>query len=138
MQSPLYDKAERLWLGRPVERNASMSATKLIILLLIIIVLFILASVGALPLASSASAASAPAQTAREELREEFHQTYALSPNGRVNLQNINGAVKITGWDRNEVKIDAVKRAYTPERLKEAEIAVETSPDALRVKTKYP
>ena len=30
---------------------------------------------------------------------EEFHQTYPLNANGRVELQNINGAVHITAWD---------------------------------------
>jgi hypothetical protein len=34
-----------------------------------------------------------------EELREE-HQTYNLSPIGRVSLENINGGVQIKVWDR--------------------------------------
>jgi hypothetical protein len=40
---------------------------------------------------------------------EEFHQTYALTPDGRVELDNINGDVHISTWDRSEVKVDAVK-----------------------------
>jgi hypothetical protein len=47
------------------------------------------------------------------DVTEEFHQTYALSPNGRVELDNINGAVHISTWDQNEVKVDAVKSAGT-------------------------
>jgi hypothetical protein len=42
---------------------------------------------------------------------EEFHQTYSLTSDGRVSLNNINGAAHISAWDRNEVKVDAVKRA---------------------------
>jgi len=38
---------------------------------------------------------------ASESLTEEFHKTYTLSADGRVSLENINGAVTITGWDRN-------------------------------------
>src|SRR6266568_4039027 len=45
----------------------------------------------------------------RGALSEEFHQTYALTADGRVELDNINGPVHISSWDRNEVKVDAVK-----------------------------
>ena len=38
---------------------------------------------------------------------EEFHKTVSLNASGRVSLENINGNVEITGWDRNEVQIDA-------------------------------
>ena len=38
---------------------------------------------------------------------EEFHRTVTLNANGRVSLENINGNVEITGWDKNEVQIEA-------------------------------
>jgi hypothetical protein len=41
---------------------------------------------------------------------------------GRVSLKNVNGAVHISAWDRNEVQVDAIKRASTQEALNEAEI----------------
>ncbi|HEV2765948.1 MAG TPA: DUF4097 family beta strand repeat-containing protein [Pyrinomonadaceae bacterium] len=106
----------------------------------VIIMWAVLAAVVALAAAGWVAPASS-AQTREEtrpELREEFHQTYPLSPTGRVALENINGSVRIQGWDRNEVKVDAVKRAYTPERLAEAEIRVDATADSVRVKTKYP
>jgi DUF4097 and DUF4098 domain-containing protein YvlB len=76
--------------------------------------------------------------TTRAELTEEFHQTYPLSANGRVALSNINGSVKISAWDRNEVKVDAVKRAHTPERLREAQIKVDANSGAIEIETEYP
>jgi DUF4097 and DUF4098 domain-containing protein YvlB len=69
---------------------------------------------------------------------EEFHQTYAISPGGRVELDNINGAVHISTWDRNEVKVDAVKYAGTKERLDEARIEVDSGKDYVSIRTKYP
>ncbi|HVP50330.1 MAG TPA: DUF4097 family beta strand repeat-containing protein [Candidatus Bathyarchaeia archaeon] len=69
---------------------------------------------------------------------EEFHRTVPLSANGRVSLENVNGNVTITGWERNEVQIDAVKKADTQEKLAEATIEVVTSSDSVRIKTKYP
>jgi DUF4097 and DUF4098 domain-containing protein YvlB len=68
---------------------------------------------------------------------EEFHHTYALSANGRIALQNINGAVHISVWDQNEVKVDAVKRAHTAERLKDAEIRVDARADSISIETHY-
>jgi DUF4097 and DUF4098 domain-containing protein YvlB len=75
---------------------------------------------------------------AADELREEFHQTYPLSANGRVSLENVNGGVRITVWDRTDVQVDAVKRAYKQERLNDAKIEVSASSEAIRIKTNYP
>ena len=57
---------------------------------------------------------------------EEFHQTYPLTANGHVELENINGSVHIAVWDQNQLKLDAVKRARNQEQLKDAEIRVES------------
>lgn len=72
------------------------------------------------------------------EVREEFHQTYPLSASGRVSVENINGGVRIAVWDQNEVKVDAVKKAYRRERLDEAKIEVNATADSVRIKTEYP
>jgi DUF4097 and DUF4098 domain-containing protein YvlB len=72
------------------------------------------------------------------DFTEEFHQTYALNSGGSVELDNINGAVHISVWDQNEVKVDAVKYAGTKERLDEARIDIDSHPDHLSIRTKYP
>jgi DUF4097 and DUF4098 domain-containing protein YvlB len=77
-------------------------------------------------------------QTSGYEQTEEFHQTYHLSPSGRVSISNINGNVRISVWDGNEVKVDAVKRASTREGLDEVKVEVTTSADSVRIKTDYP
>jgi DUF4097 and DUF4098 domain-containing protein YvlB len=79
---------------------------------------------------------AAPAQM-RERFEQELHKTYPLSANGRVSVENITGAIHIRTWDRNEVKIDAVKRAHNSRRLAEAEIRIEASAEAVSVKTLY-
>jgi DUF4097 and DUF4098 domain-containing protein YvlB len=68
---------------------------------------------------------------------EEFHHTYPLSADGRVDLQNINGAVHITAWDQNEVKVDAVKRAENDKGLKNTEIRVNSSANSISIETHY-
>lgn len=74
----------------------------------------------------------------RGVVTEEFHHTYPLAANGRLELQNINGAVHITAWDQNQVKVDAVKRGDTAEELKEAEIRVNSSSNSISIDTHYP
>jgi DUF4097 and DUF4098 domain-containing protein YvlB len=70
--------------------------------------------------------------------RDEFHKTYPASSTVNVSLSNINGDVEITGWDRNEVQIDAVKTANSEQKLKEAEIRVDASQSSIHVQTHYP
>src|SRR5215467_9535200 len=70
-------------------------------------------------------------------VREEFHQTYPLTVNGRIDLENINGAVHISVWDQNQVKVDAIKRAGDEERLKNIEIRVNARPESISIETHY-
>jgi DUF4097 and DUF4098 domain-containing protein YvlB len=91
-----------------------------------------------LSLAVILTAASNVLTQQSELLRDEFHQTYPLNAQGRVSLENINGAVRVVAWDRNEVKVDAVKSAYRRDRLDEAKIEVRADANAIHVETTYP
>lgn len=82
-------------------------------------------------------ALGAHASDHRGALTEELHQTYALTADGRIELDNINGAVHISSWDQNEVKVDAVKYADTKERLDEAKIEIDSGKEYLSIRTKY-
>lgn len=83
-------------------------------------------------------ALGAHASEHRGALTEEFHQSYSLAANGRVELDNINGPVHISSWDRNEVKVDAIKSADTKERLDEAKIEIDSGKDYVSIRTRYP
>ena len=82
-------------------------------------------------------ALGAHASDHRGAFTEEFHQTYALTPDGSVELDNINGAVHISTWDQNEVKVDAVKYADAKERLDDARIEIDASKEHLSIRTRY-
>ncbi len=83
-------------------------------------------------------ALGAHASDHRGALTEEFHQTYSLTPDGRIELDNINGPVHISSWERNEVKVDAIKSADTKERLEEAKIEVDAGKEYVSIRTRYP
>src|SRR5262245_42871383 len=89
-------------------------------------------------LVSLATVLGAFAVFAANEVREEFHQTYPLNKQGRVHLENVNGNVHIVTWDREEIKVDAVKHAKKQEHLDEVKIEVDAKADRIRIKTKYP
>ena len=74
---------------------------------------------------------------AQQSQSAEFHKTYPLTANGHVSVGNVNGQVHITGWDRNEVKVDALKLGETQEDLDNAEIVVDAQADNFGIKTKY-
>src|SRR5215813_10947055 len=83
-------------------------------------------------------AALAHARDDRDEAAvEEFHQTYPLDAKGRIELENINGAVHITAWDQNQVKVDAIKRARDKKALDDAEIRVQAHNGSISIATRY-
>jgi hypothetical protein len=68
---------------------------------------------------------------------EDFQRSYALAPNGRVVIDNPYGDVRITGWDRNEVQIQAVKTSGMTGRLEDAAIIVDATDERVSVRTQY-
>lgn len=72
------------------------------------------------------------------EVREELHATYPLTGNGRIQLDNVNGDIRIIAWDRDEVKLDAIKTAKKQEHLDAVKIEINANPDRLQIRTKYP
>jgi DUF4097 and DUF4098 domain-containing protein YvlB len=71
-------------------------------------------------------------------LTEELHKTFPIDADGRVSLNNVNGAVHIAAWDRNEVQVDAVKSAKTKEALSEAQIVIDSATGSISIRTRYP
>ena len=68
---------------------------------------------------------------------EKFEQTYPLNANGRISVDNVNGSIVIEAWDRNEVKLEAVKIGDSRERLSEVEIKIDAKQDFLKVETEF-
>ncbi len=69
--------------------------------------------------------------------RENFNQTYPLTQNGRVSISNINGEIIIDTWERNEVKVDAVKIFEDCDRKIQIDIKVDARPDSVKIETEF-
>jgi len=72
-------------------------------------------------------------------ISKEFNQSYPLAPGGTFELQNVNGAVEVEGWDRDTVEVRAVKTAkHRDSDLERVSIEVDAKPTAISVATHYP
>jgi len=69
---------------------------------------------------------------------ETVDQSYPLAAGGSVSLENINGDVSIEVWERDEVRVFAVKSASSPELLDELEVKVDADKNEVRIDTHYP
>jgi len=68
---------------------------------------------------------------------QEFHETYDLAANGTISVSNTNGNVRVTSWDENRVKVDAVKRGRKDDFAR-VEIQVMAKPERIEIRTVYP
>lgn len=75
---------------------------------------------------------------AAEPYREDFDQTYDITADGRIALENVNGGVVINVWDRNAVRVQATKEADSREDLEKLRIEVTSSASGVRIVTRMP
>jgi len=71
-------------------------------------------------------------------LEEKFEQTYSIEPTATVAIKNGDGAVFVYGSNVNEMRVEAIKRAYTRDRLKQIKINVSAQPDSVSIETNFP
>ncbi|MEW6336660.1 MAG: DUF4097 family beta strand repeat-containing protein [Acidobacteriota bacterium] len=83
-------------------------------------------------------AALAGAVTVGAAVREPFEKVVPLPEGGRVSLENVNGTVRIAGWERAEVRVEAVREADSRRCLDRLSIDVETAGSTVRIKARYP
>jgi DUF4097 and DUF4098 domain-containing protein YvlB len=68
-------------------------------------------------------------------VQEDFHYSYPLSAGGRIEVENQNGPVDITGWDQNNVDVSGTKYASSPEWLKEMKVEVIPASTSVSIRT---
>jgi len=69
---------------------------------------------------------------------EEFHETFFLEKGGDLTLKNVNGAISIETWSREEVEITAVKKAGGSKKyLDRAQIKINASDRSIEIDTVY-
>jgi hypothetical protein len=71
-------------------------------------------------------------------LEEVSEKVYTVEPDANVSIQNRHGAILVYGSDTNEMRVRAIKKAYSRERLNQIAIDVFTKPGVVSVITKFP
>jgi hypothetical protein len=66
---------------------------------------------------------------------EDFHYSYPLTANGRVEVENGNGQIEISGWDQPNVDVSGTKYASNEESLKNMRVDVDASANSVLVRT---
>ena len=74
---------------------------------------------------------------AEDPLQQKFEGTYSLEQTGTMSVGNIDGSIRIYCWNEPEVKVEAIKKAYSAERLSQIAIDVAATPKSLAIKTKF-
>jgi hypothetical protein len=70
---------------------------------------------------------------------QTFLQTYPLISGGSFVLENVNGSVRVQGWERDEVEVRAVKTSISdPRDADRVKIEVCSQPGQVAVHTRYP
>jgi hypothetical protein len=67
-------------------------------------------------------------------VKDEFRQTYQLSPGARVEVSGINGTVEVKTANTSEAGVQIVRSATTQDDLAYAKIKVEHTPTGLSIK----
>ncbi len=69
-----------------------------------------------------------------DRYQTDFHYSWDLAPDGRVNLEAFNGSIEISGWDENKVDVAGTKYASS-EQLRDS-IKIETHNDSSSVEVR--
>ena len=75
---------------------------------------------------------------ADQPYEEYFDQTYPAAAGVRVSLENVNGDVSVDVWDRDEVRVEAVKKSDNAELLEKMKIEIEASQSSIDIETDLP
>jgi hypothetical protein len=71
-------------------------------------------------------------------LEETIEQSYKIEPTTSISIKNVDGSIHVYGSPANEMTLQATKRAYTSNRLKQIAVNVSVQPGAVAIVTNFP
>lgn len=73
-----------------------------------------------------------------DPVEETIEKTYPLDPAAKVSISNADGSIWIYGSSGSEMKVEAIKRAYSRERLDKIGVEVSVKSGEASITTQYP
>lgn len=71
-------------------------------------------------------------------VQQVVDERYPLESSGTLQIKNVDGAIRLYGWDKPEVQIKATKKAYSVERLRMITMQISSRTDSLSIETVFP
>jgi DUF4097 and DUF4098 domain-containing protein YvlB len=71
-------------------------------------------------------------------LEQVVEETHHLEADGNLHIKNVDGTIRLYGWDNPEVQVRATKKAYSAERLRAITLQVASHPGSLSIETIFP
>jgi len=71
-------------------------------------------------------------------LEERFEQFHTIESTADVSIKNRDGVVRVYGSLTNDMRVQAIRRAYTPRRLKQIVVDVSVQPGSVSIETSFP
>jgi DUF4097 and DUF4098 domain-containing protein YvlB len=71
-------------------------------------------------------------------LQQVVEETYRLDSTGNLHIKNVDGTIRLYGWDKPDVQVKATKKAYSTERLRAITMQVSSHPESLSIETIFP
>jgi hypothetical protein len=79
---------------------------------------------------------------ASDDVRE-IRKTFSLSPQGRIAIDTYKGTIHVSTWDKPQVELEVRIESdgwnsFARELVRDTQIEMDSTPDTLRLKTRYP
>jgi hypothetical protein len=71
-------------------------------------------------------------------LEETVEKSYKIEPTTSISIKNVDGSIQVYGSPAREMTLQATKRAYTANRLKQITVDVSVQPGTIAIETTFP
>src|SRR5260370_32895955 len=73
-------------------------------------------------------------------VEEMIDHVYPVEPTATLSVSNRDGSIRVyaAGSETRSVRVEAIKKAYSPERLKAISVRVSAQPNSISIETIYP
>lgn len=72
------------------------------------------------------------------KFNRDFHSSYDLKANGRVEIDTYNGSVEISGWDQNTVDVSGTKYGPTQQEADDLKVSIDSNADSISIRVSRP
>jgi DUF4097 and DUF4098 domain-containing protein YvlB len=77
-------------------------------------------------------------ESVEQPLEQVSEKSYAVNRDANFSIKNGDGSIRIYGSDKAEVKVQAIKKAYSSERLNKIAINISVRPGSVSIETHFP